>query len=89
MRLFRPTYKEKKSGRVKTVRKWWVELRDHFHTVRRFAAFTDKAKYEALGRQIERLVKIGFIDSKRLAAGKLLTAHIADYTVSLLAKGYT
>jgi integrase len=118
MRLFRPTYKERKTGRVKTVRKWWIELRDHFHTVRRFAAFTDKAQSEALGRQIERLVscriageqptpqltrwleqipekfkdrlvKIGLIDSKRAAAGKLLTAHIADYTVSLLAKGDT
>ena len=56
MRLFRPTYKEKKTGRVKTVRKWWIELRDHLHTVRRFPAFTDKVQSEALGRQVERLV---------------------------------
>ncbi|MHC4658543.1 MAG: tyrosine-type recombinase/integrase, partial [Planctomycetota bacterium] len=55
MRLFRPKYKDK-DGKNKKVSKWWVELRDHLHTVRRFPGFTDKGQTELLGRQIERLV---------------------------------
>jgi len=55
MRVFRPTYKDKE-GRAKKVKKWWLELRDHLHIVRRFPGFTDKAQTELLGRQIERLV---------------------------------
>ncbi|MHC4621270.1 MAG: hypothetical protein ACYTEQ_26270 [Planctomycetota bacterium] len=55
MRVFRATYKDK-DGRTKKVQKWWLELRDHLHVVRRFPGFTDKGQTELLGRQIERLV---------------------------------
>jgi hypothetical protein len=55
MRLFRPKYKDN-NGKTRTVKKWWVELRDHLGIVRRFGGFADKGQTELLGRQIERLV---------------------------------
>jgi len=55
MRLFKPTYRDKKTGETRTVAKWWIELRDHLQIVRRFPAFKDKAQSAALGRRIERL----------------------------------
>ena len=55
MRLFKPTYRDKKTGNTRTVGKWWVELKDHLQIVRRFPAFKDKAQSAALGRRIERL----------------------------------
>jgi len=55
MRLFKPTYKDKK-GKTKKVSKWWIELRDHNEIVRRFAGFPDKTATEALGQQIQRLI---------------------------------
>jgi len=56
MRVFRTSYRDKDGQRVQ-VKKWWIETRDHLQTVRRFPAFTDKTQSEALGRQIERLVR--------------------------------
>jgi len=56
MRVFRTSYRDKKTGETKQVRKWYIELRDHMQTTRRFPAFTDKKQSEDLGRQIERLV---------------------------------
>lgn len=55
MRVFRTSYRDK-NGQVRQAKKWYIELRDHLQTVRRFPAFTDKTQSEALGRQIERLV---------------------------------
>jgi len=55
MRLFKPRYRDKKTGKTRTVGKWWIELRDHLQIVRRFPAFKDKAQSAALGRRIERL----------------------------------
>jgi integrase len=56
MRVFRTSYKDK-NGNKRTAQKWYIELRDHLAIVRRLPAFTDKAQSEALGRQIERLVR--------------------------------
>jgi len=55
MRLFKPTYKDKK-GKTQKVSKWWIELRDHNEIVRRFAGFVDKAATEEIGRHIQRLI---------------------------------
>jgi len=55
MRVFRTSYKDR-DGQTKTVARWYIELRDHLRTVRRFPAFTDRAQSEKLGRQIERLI---------------------------------
>jgi integrase len=56
MRLFRPTYRDKRTGHVRAVRKWWIETRDHLQIVRRFPAFKDKDRSRVFGEQIERLV---------------------------------
>ncbi|MBW8039223.1 MAG: site-specific integrase [Planctomycetes bacterium] len=55
MRVFRVWYKDRHNQR-KQVKKWWIQLRDHLNTIRRFPAFTDRSQSEALGRQIGRLV---------------------------------
>jgi len=56
MRVFRTTYKTR-DGQTKQARCWYIEARDHLATVRRFVGFTDKRQTEALGRQIEQLVR--------------------------------
>jgi integrase len=56
MRLYRPTYRDKKTKQIRQVKKWWVELRDHLQLVRRFPAFTDKGQSRILGQQIQKLV---------------------------------
>jgi len=59
MRVFRPTYRDRK-GRKKTVSRWWFELRDHNQIIRRFPGYSGKAHAkrltESLGNQIEKLV---------------------------------
>jgi integrase len=54
MRTFKPTYRDNK-GKIRKVKKWWIETRDHLGIVRRFAGHTDQDATELLGRQIERL----------------------------------
>ncbi len=56
MRLFKPTYRDKKTSQIRQVKKWWVETRDHLEITRRFAAFTDKGRSRVFGQQIERLI---------------------------------
>lgn len=55
MRVFRTSYRDK-GGEFHEVKNYYVELRDHLGTVRRFPAFVDKMASAVLGRQIERLV---------------------------------
>lgn len=55
MRIFRTSWNDK-NGEKREVKKWWIELRDHKSTLRRFPGFTDRKASEDLGRQIERLV---------------------------------
>ena len=117
MRVFRTSYKDK-DGQKRICKNWYIELKDHLQTVRRFPAFTDKAASEALGRQIERLVNyrvageqpdaalsrwlgqiparmhqrfadIGLLDAERASGGKPLAEHLADFRMSLQAKGNT
>lgn len=55
MRLFKPTYRNSK-GKIKEVKKWWIETRDHLGTIRRFAGTTDKETTALLGRKIKKLI---------------------------------
>ncbi len=55
MRLFKATYKAR-DGSTKATPHWHIELADHLGIVRRFAAFDDKRKSEALGHRLEALV---------------------------------
>ncbi len=56
MRLFKPTYRDKHSGKIRKVKKWWIELKDHNRTIRRFPAFTDKDQSRLFGNKIQKLV---------------------------------
>ncbi len=78
MRVFRTSYKDR-DGKKRQAAKWYVELRDHLQTVRRFPAFTDKQQSEALGRQIERLVSCR-------VAGEQPTAELSRWLEQIPAK---
>ena len=56
MRVFKQTYKDK-SGETKQTKKWYIEFRDHNQIIRRWPAFTDKARAAEFGRKIELLVE--------------------------------
>ena len=56
MRLFKQTYPDKKTGKTRQSKKWYIEFRDHEQTIRRWPAFSDKARTAELGRRIETLV---------------------------------
>jgi integrase len=55
MRTFKKSYRTK-AGKQEAKR-FTIELRDHTEQVRRFQGFADKATSEALGRQIQKLVR--------------------------------
>jgi len=57
MSIFKPTYKDKKTGVKKKVSKWWVEVRDHQEIVRRFAAFTDKRQSSKFEEKLKALIE--------------------------------
>ena len=54
MRVYRAKYKDR-LGRKRTLKKWWIELRDDFGKLRRFAAFEDKQLSNLLLRNIQEL----------------------------------
>ncbi len=56
MRIFRSTYKGR-DGKTHKTSKWYIEFRDHLLKTRRMPAFTDRRQSEALGRQVEKLVR--------------------------------
>jgi len=56
MRVFKTTYTGK-SGKLCEAKKWYLDFTDHLQIRRRFPGFTDKRQTEALGRQIEQLIR--------------------------------
>ena len=57
MSLFKPSYKDRKTGKKKKVAKWWVEVRDHQGIVRRFPAFTDKRQAGKFEEKLKALIE--------------------------------
>lgn len=55
MRVFRISYKTK-SGQKKQCSKYYIEIKDHLGTLRKFPGFNDRRLTAALGAQIELLV---------------------------------
>ena len=55
MRVFKQTYRDN-TGETRKTAKWYIEFRDHEQTVRRWPAFTDKARATELGRKLVMLV---------------------------------
>ncbi len=56
MRVYRDSYKDRRTGKRKTSKAWTVEF-THAERVRRVVGFTDKALSEELGRKIGRLIE--------------------------------
>ena len=111
MRVFKPVHKTKEGKRQQS-KKWYVEVKDHRGTPRKYPGCSDKRLTAAVGSHIEllaackqagqppdaqlcqwiqgipdklreRFVKVGLLDSRRAAAGKLLTEHLCDYRQSI------
>ncbi len=57
MRVFKSTYRDRRTGEAKETNKWYVELRDHRRIIRRMPAFTDKSQSGAFGRTLLKLVE--------------------------------
>jgi integrase len=57
MRVFRPMYTDKKTGKLKHQHKYWVEFRDHRGRLRRLPACHHKRDADALGRHAEALAQ--------------------------------
>jgi len=55
MSLYKPTYKAG-NDKWKHVSRWWIKMRDHQGTVRRFPGYTDKRQTEKLAEKIEKLI---------------------------------
>ena len=55
-RIFKRTFRDKKTGNQKKTAKWYVEFKDHHDLVRPLPSTTDKAGTEQIGRFIEKLV---------------------------------
>ena len=58
MRTFQSTYRDRKTGRTRRTRTWYVEFRDHNRDVRRVSGFRDRRQTEAIGRRVEQLVSM-------------------------------
>ena len=77
MRTYRPRYKI--DGVVHTSRRWWIDLRDHRGIRRRLAGLPDRRATEAIGRNIEKLVRY-------VAAGEGPDPALAGWLEALPAK---
>ena len=56
MRIYQPNYRDKKTGRTRKQRKYWVEFRDHKGCKRRLPACARRQQAEAFGRQVQALL---------------------------------
>ena len=57
MRVFQSTYRDRATGQTRKTARWYVEFFDHHETRRRVPGLTDRRATEALGRNIEALVR--------------------------------
>jgi len=56
MRVFQNTYRDA-AGKTRKTRVWYVEFTDHLERRRRVSGVRDRKQTEAIGRNIERLVR--------------------------------
>jgi integrase len=57
MNLYRPKFKDRKTGELRECPRWYVDLRDHYGTRQRFAGSEDKHETAEFGRMLEDLVR--------------------------------
>ena len=76
MRLYKPTYVDRKTHKTRTVANFYIEARDHNGRLLRLPAFTDKRASETLARNLQRI-----IDAK--AVSDTLPAELAVWVQTL------
>jgi integrase/recombinase XerD len=54
-RVYRDTYRDRRSGERVKAKRWTIEFRDHRGRARRLVAFTDRTASAALGHSLQRL----------------------------------
>lgn len=57
MNLYRPKFKDRKTGEIRETPRWYIDFRDAHGTRQRFAGDTDKHTTTEFGKQLEDLVK--------------------------------
>lgn len=57
MNLYKPTFKDRKTGQKRETPQWYLDFRDHHGTRQRFAGSADRHETEAFGRMLTELVK--------------------------------
>ena len=57
MNLYRPKFKDRKTGESQETPRWYIDFRDHHGTRQRFAGDTDKHATAEFGRMLEDLVR--------------------------------
>ncbi len=90
--LFRPYYKDKKTGERKRVRRYWAKVRFADDTVRKVKLSTDKKASGQMLAEIVRRIELersGLADPFAAPARRLLGAHLDDWAADLLAGGAT
>ena len=90
--IFRPTYRDKKTGRTRKLRRWYVKYKDADGIVRRVKGHTDREATKQLAARLERDAarrQEGMIDPCVESHRKPLAEHLDDYRRCLLAKGDT
>jgi integrase len=90
--LFRPTYTDKKTGRRRKLKRWYVKYRDADGIVRRVKGYPDKEATRQLAARLERDAarrQEGMVDPFETHHKRPLLEHVADYRRHLLAKGDT
>jgi hypothetical protein len=90
--IFRPSYTDKKTGKTRKLRRWYVKYRDADGMVRRVAGYTDKEATKQLASRLEREAarrQEGLIDPHSEQSRRPLADHLTDWEAALLAEGAT
>ncbi len=90
--IFRPAYTDKKTGRARKLKRWYVKYRDADGIVRRVPGYADREATKQLAARLERDAarrQEGMIDPCVEQQRRPLAEHLDDYRRQLLAKGDT
>jgi integrase len=90
--IFRPTYTDKKTGKHRKLRRWYVKYRDAEGLVRRVRGYTDKEATKQLAARLERDAarrQEGMIAPHAEHCRRPLAEHLTDWEAALLAEGAT
>ena len=88
--IYHPPYRDKKTGKKKRLRKWYVKYRDAAGIVRRVPGYADREATKQLAARLERDAarrQEGMIDPCVEQQRRPLIEHLAEWESSLLAGG--